>query len=44
MKYTVIVTSEIHQIHLTYYGVSTHINYGVVSTWKYAVCSQHILD
>ena len=31
-KYTVVVTYEIHQIYLTYYGVSAHINHVVIGT------------
>ena len=32
MKYTVVVTYEIYQIHITYYGVSTYINDVVIGT------------
>ena len=32
MKYTVVVIYEIHQIHITYYGVSTYINNVVIGT------------
>ena len=44
MKYTVFVTYELHQIHITYYGVSTYINDVVIGTWKCTVCSQHVSD
>ena len=43
-KYTVVVTYEIHQIHLTYCGDSTYINNIVIGTWKYTGCSQHVSD
>ena len=32
MKYTVVVIYEMHQIHITYYGISTYINDVVIST------------
>ena len=32
MKYTVIVTYEIHQTHITYYRVSTYINDVAIGT------------
>ena len=44
IKYIIVIIYEIHQIHITYYWVSTYINDVVVSTWKYTVCSQHVLD
>ena len=39
----VIYTYEIHQIHITYYWL-VHINIVVISTWIYAVCSQHVMN
>ena len=44
MKYIVFVIYEKHQIHITYYGVSTYMDDVVVSTWNYTVCSQHVSD
>ena len=41
-KYTVAVIYEIHQIHITYYGISSYINDVVIVTLKYTVCSQHV--
>ena len=32
MIHTVVVTYEIHQIHITYYGISTYINDVVIGT------------
>ena len=42
MKYAVIYTYEIHQIHITYYWVSAYNNIVVISTWNYSRYTSHI--